>query len=211
MKNHIKGGVKVFTGYAISLLVFVIFIYVFLGITRDSFYTWLPLYSFLMFLLMFAIIYSDLKRLAIKEKRPQYNLNPYPLKGFVLGVIGFLPIILIELIYPLVQLEGEVLNNIKHKVLNTFMGPLYFIIRIGKSTTVSYAVASLVVPVISMLAYLAGYYGFELRSYLNKLSKKEPTDTKPKFTKSPWNPTANVNMNKKAPKKRQNKQNTQKS
>ena len=194
--NYIKGGLKVFTGYLMSLLVFVIFLYLFISVTKDSFYAWLPLYSFILFVLMFLIIYSDMRKLAVKERKPQYNLNPYPFKGLVLGLIGFSPLILLELVYPLLIFGSEPLNRVKHLVLNTLMGPLYFVVRLGNGSVWAYAAASLVVPVIAMLAYLAGYYGFELMKFFG-IGKNKADGTAPKFTKSPWNPSITKDSGKK--------------
>ena len=163
MKNYIKSGLRVFVDYVISLVVFVIFLYMFLAITKDNYSKWIPLYSFLNFLLLYAMLYSDLRKLAVKEKRPQYNLNPYPVKGLVLGLIGFLPLIVIQLIYPLIVFNDPVANRIKELVLKTLMGPVYFMVRLAGGTTVGYVVASLLVPLVSMFAYMAGFYGFQFR------------------------------------------------
>jgi len=184
--NYIKGGLKVLVGYLISLLIFVIFLYMFLSISKDNFYKWLPVYSFVLFLLMFAILYSDIKKLAVKEKRPQYGLKPYPLKGLVLGLIGFSPVIVLELVYPLISFDSDTLNKIKELVINTIMGPLYFAVRLAGGTTLAYAAASLIVPVIAMLAYLAGYHGVQPGKMFKR---KQPQPSEKTFQKSPWNPS----------------------
>src|SRR5690554_1542045 len=95
LKNHIKGGLKVLGDYGAGLLIYFILLYTFIAITGEGFSAWLPVYSFIMFSIMALILYSDMWSLAVKEKKPQYNLNPYPAKGFVLGLIGFFPIIII--------------------------------------------------------------------------------------------------------------------
>ncbi|HHW47562.1 MAG TPA: hypothetical protein GXX14_02965 [Clostridiaceae bacterium] len=163
MKEYIKSGFRVFIDYIISLVVFVVFLYMFLAITKDNYSKWIPLYSFLNFLLLYAMLYSDLKKLAVKEKRPQYNLNPYPMKGLIIGLIGFLPLIVIQLIYPLILLNDPVANRIKELALKTLMGPVYFVVRLAGGTTIGYVAASLVVPIVSMFAYMAGFYGFQFR------------------------------------------------
>jgi hypothetical protein len=194
--NHLKGGLKVLTGYLISLVVFIIFLYPFIGITKDNFYKWLPVYSIIFFLLMLVLIYTDIRKLAAKEKRPQYDLNPYPFKGFILGLIGFSPIILIELIYPLIVLDSETLVRIKHLALNTILGPLYFIIRFAGGTAAAYVIASLIVPLIAMLAYLAGYYGLGADKSLKASLNDRNASSTQEFKKSPWNPSTNENRDK---------------
>lgn len=171
MKNLLKDSLKVISSYIMALVVFVIFLVAVISLTRDNFYFWLPIYSFVIFLLLFSMLYSDLKRLAIRDKRPQYNLKPYPLKGLVLGIIGFTPVMLMELAYPLINFRDPIIERIGHAALNTLMGPLYFIIRMGKSTTGAYIVASLAVPVVSMLSYMVGYYGIDIKSYFKKKSE----------------------------------------
>jgi hypothetical protein len=176
MKTLIKDSVKVLTSYLLAFLVFSIFLIVVISMTRttESLYFWLPIYSFVNFLILFLAIYSDIKRLATIEKRPQYDLKPYPLKGLVIGIIGFLPVVLIEVIYPLIHIEDLVFKRIAHAALNTVMGPLYFIIRLGGGTTMSYVLASMVVPVLSMLSYMAGYYNIDMGKLFRRKKKQPP-------------------------------------
>lgn len=185
MGDYIKNGLKALTGYLISLLIFGVFLYVFLSIAKESFSKWLPVYSFVFFLLMFAIIYSDYKRLAVKERKPQYNLNPYPVKGLLYGLIGFSPFILMELVYPLIILDNPAVNRLKEVAFKTLLGPLYWLIRLMGGTVAAYAAAALVVPVVAMLGYLAGFYGFELGKHF----KTPAVNQGQSFSKSPWNPS----------------------
>lgn len=189
MKEYIKGGLKVLSNYTIALIFFVIFLYTFIVITGDNFVNWLHYYSFVIFLLLFAIIYSDFSRLGKKEKRPQYGIKAYPVKGLVYGLIGFSPIILIEAIYPFIKFDDEILIRIKEIILDVILGPVYFVLRTGNKSVISYICASLIVPVIAMLSYMAGYYGFKLRDYIKP--KKVETQPETTFKKSPWNPTLN--------------------
>jgi hypothetical protein len=126
---------------------------------------------------MASIIYADLKQLAMKEKRPQYNLKPYPLKGLVLGLIGFSPFIILTLVYPLINFNNEIYDNVKRLIFNAILGPVYFIAKMGKGSYAAYIVASLVVPIISMLSYMAGYYGFNFPK-LKKFDKNKKTGNK---------------------------------
>ncbi len=204
LKNHIKGGLKILGDYAAALLIYVILLYTFIAITGENFTKWLPLYSFIMFLLMVLMLYTDLWHLAVKEKRPQYDLNPYPLKGLVFGLIGFSPIIIIEIISYLVNFQEPVFNNLKRAIVdNILLGPLYFSIRLFGETIIGYIVTLLIVPLLSMVAYMAGYYGIELRKILGL--KKEVTYEK-KQELSPWNPARQeAEQTKKKKKKRRPK------
>lgn len=185
--SYVKNGSKVLFGYLVSLLVFGIFIYVFISLAKDNMYVLLPYYSLLFFLLAFSIIYSDMKKLAEKEKKPQYDLKPYPVKGLVYGAIGFLPVALLEVISVFLVFGDQMADRIKHLAVNTLMGPLYFIIRMAGEAPIGYILASLAVPVIAMLGYMAGYYGFNVKKALKKTDENQ--NTQQVFKKSPWNPT----------------------
>jgi hypothetical protein len=192
VKDYIKNGFKVFVGYGITLIVFGVFIYVFLSLAKNNSGQLLPYYSLLMFLMAFAIIYSDMRRLAEKEKKPQYDLHPYPLKGFVYGILGFSPIALLEIISIFLVFESQFANRIRELAVNTLMGPLFFIVKAFNEKPLGYILASLAIPIIAMFGYLAGLYGFSFSKYLKK-SKKAQVD-KQTFSKSPWNPTNKVSQ-----------------
>lgn len=172
MKYHLKGVLKVLGDYAILFFVFLFFSYPFLK--------HLKVYSFVVFLFMTMILYSDMHNLAQKEKRPQYNMKPYPLKGFVLGAIGYLPLLVIILIYPFVNVDTTAVNfgNLKHVIRNAFMGPLFFFAKIGNETTQAYLLAWLIAPIITMLGYMAGLYGVEISPFIRKVLKLNPPSPK---------------------------------
>lgn len=186
LKNHIKDGLKILGDYATALLIYVVLLYTFIAITGDKFMVWLPLYSFIIFLFMALLIYSDLWRLAAKEKRPQYNMNPYPLKGFVLGLIGIIPLIFVVIFGHFIALEDEAINTVKNSITNgVLLGPLYFVIALLGKTTLSYIAALLLVPLVSMFGYLLGYHGIQLSK---KLGLKKDVVYERKQELSPWNP-----------------------
>lgn len=163
MKYFLKSALKVLTNYAIVVTIFAVFLVTVLSMAKDNFGFWLVVYCFVMFLFLTSILYSDMWKLAVKEKKPQYGYSHYPLKGFVYGLVGFSPIILIGLIYPLVNFGNEFYDRAKHLLFNTLLGPVYGFISLGGEAWWAYAGAILIVPVIAGLGYLAGYYSFELR------------------------------------------------
>lgn len=206
LKNHIKGSLKVLGNYASALLIYVILLYTFIAITGEKFNKWLPLYSLIMFLLMVLMLYADLWQMAAKEKRPQYELNPYPLKGLVIGLIGFSPFIAIQIASYLVSFEEPVINNLIRAIIdNILFGPLYFCANLFKDTLWSNIISLSIIPILSMLAYLAGHYGFEIRKTLGL--KKEITYER-KQELSPWNPARQEV--KQSKKKKQSKSSRQK-
>ncbi|MFA6308748.1 MAG: hypothetical protein WC677_03255 [Clostridia bacterium] len=162
MKNYINGALKVLIGYAKVVGVYIIFFAAIFKSFQEKNIIF-AIYSAIMLVILVLIIYSDNKRLAIKEKKSHSTVPCYPLKGLVLGFIGFSPVILLELIYPFITLNNQGLNDIKQLVLNTFMAPLYPIYKSLNEMPVGYFLASLVVPAIAMIGYLAGYYGFRVK------------------------------------------------
>ena len=199
MKSVLKNGLKIFLNYIIVLVIFGVFIYPFIAITGDNFGKWLPVYSIIIFLLMFLIIYTDMKSLAKKEIRPQYGLNPFPLKGLLYGAIGAAPVALLVVAASVFHFGDEFLEQLKGVAVKAFMGPVYFMVKWLGKTPSAYGSAILLLPLAAMLGYLAGFYNVNITEKLKK--KKETTQEKP-FAKSPWNPT---NIPVKGPKKKKKK------
>ncbi|MGI6777782.1 MAG: hypothetical protein ACOX7R_07090 [Acetivibrionales bacterium] len=171
--NYLKSGAKVFGNYLISLVFFIVFLYPFIVITGERFSNWLPIYSILIFIPMFSMLFSNLNSLAKKEKRSENPLKVYPLKGLIIGLIGFSPVILLEIIYPLIVLNNPTANRLKELALKTILGPVFFILRFTGTNAVSYAIASLVVPAIAMLGYITGFYDIRLNEVFRKKIAKD--------------------------------------
>jgi hypothetical protein len=172
VKNIYTSSLKVLVDYSIALILFIVFLMIPIGLAKEHFYRWLPIYAFVIFLLMFILIFSDMKKIAQKEKRPQYNIKAFPFKGLIIGFFGVLPIAIIEMLYPFILFDSAVLSRLKHVILNVLLGPVYSFISIGKGSLTGYICATAIVPVIAMLGYLAGFYSFDANIFLKKFSKK---------------------------------------
>jgi len=199
MKQYIKTGGKILYDYAMSLIIFVVFLYPFIGLAKENLYIWLPFYCIIIFIITFFLIYSDMKALAIKEKKPQYELKSYPLKGLVYGLFSIIPVVLITGVLSLLRFDSVTADRIRHLAINTLLGPMYFIIGWMKESLLGYAAAILVIPVLAMLGYLAGYFGINI---MKTVFKKKYQVQEKGFTKSPWNPTAGRKDSAKKKKKR---------
>lgn len=189
MKMYLKNGMKLLANYGVSLVLFLIFLYPFMGFTKNNLYTWLPIYSAVFFIFAYLLIYSDMKALAIKEKKPQYDLKPYPLKGALYGIIGVIPISVIVVIGSLIRFNDTVADRILHIIVNIVLGPLYFLYGINgplHETAAVYAASILLLVLTAMLGYLAGFYGINI---LAKVFRKKNVTPEKTFTKSPWNPS----------------------
>jgi hypothetical protein len=203
MKQYIKCGARILYDYIISLIVFVVLLYPFIGLTGDRLYIWLPLYSFVMFLLAFCLIYMEMKDQGIKEGKPQNKMNPYPLKGLVYGLFSIIPLLVVFTVVSAIPIEDPVMNNLRHVAINAFLGPLYFFFKWFDESVTGYIASIMLIPVISMLGYLAGYYGFHLKS---RIFGKKEIAKEPEFKKSPWNPTLNQGKKPGTKKKKNSKQ-----
>ncbi len=201
MKMYIKNGMKILADYGMALIVFLIFLYPFFGLTKDNVYVWLPLYSGVFFVFAFAVIYADMKDLAKKEKKPQYDLKPYPLKGAVYGLVGIIPVAVLVLVGALLHFDGFTADRIRHLTINIILGPFYFVYRSLNESLTGYIFSVLLLPLMAMLGYLAGFYGIDI---FGKVFRKKASVQERAFTKSPWNPTNNVKKSSGKKKKKTN-------
>lgn len=176
MAKYFKGALKVFTSYSITLILFIVFLYTVISIAGENTSYWLAPYSFFFFVLTSLILYVEMKALAQKEKRPAYNTLHYPLKGLVLGILGFLPYIIAEIVYPFISFKDEVFNNMTRIALHTLLGPVYVFIKLLNTTVYGYILATIAIPIVAMLGYLAGYYDFDIPF----LKRKKPLKARAK-------------------------------
>ena len=202
MGNYIRNSARILYSYALTLILFIVFVYIFITMTGNNFGKLLPLYSLIVFIFSFFIIFSETKRLGLKEKKLLNGLNPYPIKGLVYGIIGFMPVAVLEVVSVFISFGTEFEDHLKHVAVNAIMGPLFFAIKLFDEKPLGYVIASLIIPVVAMLGYMAGYYGFDIKIF-KKADKKPETKG---FEKSPWNPskrtgTAGSKRKKKQPKK----------
>lgn len=176
MKKDIKNSLKIFTSYILILVLFTMFVPIILNISKDNTVPFLVVYSFLLFLMLFSMIYSDTHKIASIERKPASEAKAYPLKGFVLGVLGFLPITILGMVYPFIntvtfpfiKIDPVLLDRLKHVALNTVLSPFYFIIKAGNESVPAYIAAFLMVPVITAIGYYCGYKGYELSRLFKK-------------------------------------------
>jgi hypothetical protein len=80
--SQIKRALRVTGDYFVSLVIFGIFSSIVFSIAKENIERGIYVFSIIIFLIMFSMIYSSMSGIAFKEKRPQYNINPSPYKGF---------------------------------------------------------------------------------------------------------------------------------
>jgi len=179
VSSQIKRALRVTGDYFISLILFGVFSSIVFSIAKENIERGIYIFSIIIFLILFSMVYTNMSSIAFKEKRPQYNINPSPYKGFFYGLVGTIPIFLIQLLYYLVDLVvfiPEDLLTLKRRVLQAFTGPFYWLAKMISNETWAYHAVLLIIPVIAGLGYLAGHYEFYIMKKLkifNKLKSKK--------------------------------------
>lgn len=170
-KTFIKCSLKVTLDYLIALIIFGIFVTAIMGLAKENLSQWMMPYSILIFLILFAILYSDMKDIAFREKRPQYNINPGPYKGLLFGLAGMAPLMVIALIYPFISVAEDFVL-LKFRVIQAFTAPMFWLAKLMGGVYLSYVATLLTLPLIAMLGYLAGHRDFELMFKIKTAIKK---------------------------------------
>ncbi len=176
--SQIKRGLKVTTDYLIMLVLFVVFALLALSYAEEGTPGAMPMFSFLIFLVTFYTVYVDMRMMAFKEKRPQYDINPSPLKGFLYGLIGVVPPVILQIIVMSLSFP-ESLQTLQRRIYQGLGGPLYWFTRIIGNQPYHYILSFVLVILIAGIGYYAGYKEFYL---VNVLRKK--LGIKPKAKKS---------------------------
>ncbi len=179
--SQIKRGLKVTTNYLLALIVFGVFFMPIITMFEANMEGAIFYYSVLIFLLLFYIIYSDMNRTAFKEKRPQYNINPPPYKGFIYGLIGVIPLVIVEIILMSLKVPADFLP-LQRRLYQGFAGPLYWLAKLLGNEPVYYIVSFTALILIAGLGYFTGFKEFYLTAYIRKqleiTSKKSPVKKK---------------------------------
>jgi hypothetical protein len=158
MKTYINGSVKVLIDYAMTLLIFIIFL--------PAGFIQLPIYSIIIFLLGGYILYSDFNLLAVKERKPSYNTINYPLKGLVMGLLGFSPIMIIVILLNIINFGSGNGNLIKSGIVKILTAPIFGFISTNP-------ISLLIIPAIVAVAYMAGHHGKEMPSLFKPKPKRK--------------------------------------
>jgi hypothetical protein len=183
MFSVFKQARKVTFDYLIFLIVYVAFLPLVISIAKDNVDKWIPLYAFIVSSLLYLVIWSELYEYGRKEKKPMYNLDPSPHKGFLIGILGVLP-------FYILAMAAFLFNHLKAEELkftpelidiinNAFLSPVYFLIVIFGGSTTGYFLGTVSVPVVCYLAYLLGHKGItkngikkQVKNIFNKQQEK---------------------------------------
>ncbi len=171
--SQIKRGLKVTTGYLMILIVFTVFSMPLLGLSGDNTPKVMPYVSFILFLLLFCSVYIEMRNIAFKEKRPQYNINPSPFKGLLYGFLGIIPLVIIQGILIMIQVPEDY-TVLLRRVYQGLSGPLYWFARLLGNAPIHYMISFILVVFMAALGYYAGHKEFYLVAFIrNKLGIKK--------------------------------------
>lgn len=161
MKNYfIKTTFKILIDYISTLFLFCVFIISVLVIaTPETARPWLIGYSLVWFIMLMMMVYSRMKQVAQKEVVPQYELHPFPLKGFLYGFASMIPHFIVAILNSVLVFQNEITNARKLLVVKLFFGPLHAFVELTGDTPLSFYLVCIIIPVIAGVGYLAGYYG----------------------------------------------------
>lgn len=175
--SQLKRGLKVTGDYFTMLVLFVVFALLALNFSNDGSAGFVPVFSFLVFLVTFYVVYVDMRTMAFKEKRPQYGINPSPFKGLFYGLIGVIPPIVLQIIVMSLSIP-EPLQTFQRRIYQGIGGPLYWFTRIIGTQPIHYFLSYVLVILIAGLGYYAGhrefYFVSTMRNLLGIKPKKRP-------------------------------------
>lgn len=160
-KYFIKTALKILIDYITTLFLFCIFsISVLVIAKQDTARTWWILYSLVWFVMLMMMVYSSMKQIAQKEVIPQYDLHPFPLKGFLYGLTAMIPHFIVALLNQLLVFQNEIASSRKLLTVKIFFGPLHAFVELTGDTPLSFYLVCFVIPIIAGAGYMAGYFGF---------------------------------------------------
>jgi len=166
-KTFFRHAMKVTVDYFVVLLLFAILSYPILSMAGENPRMPVGVISFLLFLALFGLTYRDFFEIAVREKRPQYEINPTPIRGLLLALLGLVPVWVLQLVTFLLPLdENEVFRR---RILQVLSVPFYWLGSLLGVWAPLYVVLTGLTVVMVFLGYLAGLHEFYLMQRIYKL------------------------------------------
>lgn len=160
--KFLKGSFKTLASYTAGVFLFTFFLIAPLSM-ENNMNTWIAMYSLVFFIFTVIFLYKQVKKTG-EYDRIHVDAKQTVLRGLVYGLVGFAPYLILELVYFTVytNIDSVTSVNILHAVFRCGFGPMYFIIRFLGYTWYSYAISSVIIPLVSFLGYAAGLSGKNL-------------------------------------------------
>ncbi len=165
--SQIKRGLKIFIDYLLALILFTFFSMPVITAAKENTQNAVTYFSVAIFMILFLNIYVDMRNLAFKEKRPQYNINPSCYKGFLYGLIGIVPLFGIQLVLIMIKLPEEFIT-LHRRLYQGFGGPLYWLSRMLGDQPAHYLISFAILIIIAGLGYFAGFRDFYLLNFIRQ-------------------------------------------
>ena len=167
LKTFLRHALKTTTDYLAILFVFVILSYPVVSMGGENPAPAVRIVSVLLFLLLFALLYRDMNEVATRERRPQYEIHPTPLRGLLLGLVGLIPVWLVQAVIALLPLTGN--ETLRTRLLQAICVPLYWLASLLGGQPLLYVLLLPVVALMGFLGYWAGLKDFFLMQRIYKL------------------------------------------
>lgn len=172
MKNHLKLTNRIMLyQIAVSALCFTVIPGLFFFL-RQSLNEIIIAFSVIMGLYLFFLDFVESNRIGIKERRNMELYNGYNLKGFILGLLGQLPVWIINFL--LIELKDSIFAIFEKRdiLANVFNLQYMWILYPLKFSVISYAITFLMVPLVCAIGYYTGYKGFSYEDKYGSVRKK---------------------------------------
>lgn len=174
--QYLKTSLKMFGTYLLFVLVFVLFAGSFVKVLIEN-KTAFFIYCTVILFLYTLVIYSDTRKLGDKERKPYYNANPYPMKGFVLGLMAAVPIIAVMAVS--LTLDWKHKNLLFYRLFEGFLAPFSaYEANLSDSFPFIYAIIAFYIPAAAGIGYLAGLKDFYIINSIKKLFGKDTAPVK---------------------------------
>lgn len=167
LKTFLRHAFKTTTDYLAILFIFVILSYPVISMGGENPAPAVRVVSVILFLLLFALLYRDMNEVATRERRPQYEINPTPLRGLLLGLVGLIPVWLVQVVIALLPLTGN--ETFRTRLIQALGVPLYWLVSLTGGQTILYAVLLPVVALMGFLGYWAGLRDFFLMQRIYRM------------------------------------------
>ncbi len=167
LKTFLKHAMKVTTDYLAVLFIFVILSYPVVSIGGENPAPAVRVVSLFLFLILFALLYRDMFDVATRERRPQYEINPTPVRGLLLGLAGLTPVWLVQGIIALLPVSGN--ETFRTRLVQAASVPLYWLASLIGGQPILYTVLLPLVAAMAFLGYWAGLKDFFLMQRVYKL------------------------------------------
>jgi len=157
-KTFIKHALKTTTDYIAVLFIFVIFSYPIISISGENPKTPVFWTSIILFIIAFYLVYKDMQEIAIREKRPQYEINPTPVRGMFMGLAALVPIWFVQIVIVSIPLPDFLV--LQHRALQAVSVPVYWLASLLGGSKLMYFIVLLILAGIAALGYYSGLQEF---------------------------------------------------